>query len=172
MNNSTPANIQASARRLASLLTQYSESQRGKRGDGQMGRIWEIRTGLYGWAHPNGSEGQSPSFRGAEAELEQCGAQPSPAPAAPLPFRVIRNAIIDAYQIMGPNDGQRIATLTERPGAKEDAAYIVTACNAFPALVETMEELLLWANMDGSTNPQTVALRDKARAALALAKGR
>ena len=44
---------------------------------GATGRIWEIRTGLFGWAHPNGSEGQSESFRGAEDALEAILALPS-----------------------------------------------------------------------------------------------
>lgn len=36
---------------------------------GAIGRIWEKRLGCYGWAHPNGSEGEAQSFRKAEDEL-------------------------------------------------------------------------------------------------------
>ncbi len=34
-----------------------------------IGRIWEIKLGKFGWAHPDGSQGSEDSFRDAEDEL-------------------------------------------------------------------------------------------------------
>lgn len=37
-----------------------------------IGRIWEIKLGQFGWAHPDGSEGREDSFRAAEDALNAC----------------------------------------------------------------------------------------------------
>ena len=58
---------------------------------GAMGRIWEIRAGLFGWAHPNGSEGQANSFRGAECALE---AADQPSPTSPTTLREALEGIL------------------------------------------------------------------------------
>lgn len=53
-------------------------------------------------------------------------------------------AIFDKSRILG-RDGNLVAsTGTKRPGAEDhaNAAYIVKACNAFPALVEALGNLL------------------------------
>lgn len=37
---------------------------------------------------------------------------------------------------------------------------------AAPELIDALRDLLAWANLDHSTNPQTVALRDKCEFAI------
>ena len=73
----------------------------------------------------------------------------TPKPATPLPWEANRRddstrqnwICTDIGQAM--NYGGLVVTRTLSPGARgwEDAAYIVAACNAYPALVERIKEL-------------------------------
>lgn len=42
---------------------------------GGIGRVWEKRSGHWGWAHPDGSEGEEATFEEAQRACEGCGAK-------------------------------------------------------------------------------------------------
>lgn len=97
-------------------------------------------------------------------------------PATPLPYRCEGPDQFGDWNILHPEDslavGAVVSNLRHADDVARNAAYIVHACNTFPALVEALEELTqlmedVWL---GDYSPDSFTCQP-AREALALAKG-
>ena len=67
-----------------------------------------------------------------------------PAPATPLPWRVIEyRGARPRVEVAGPvgANGHRLAKLYNRAGWQQDAAYIAHAANLYGVLVEALKEI-------------------------------
>lgn len=76
-----------------------------------------------------------------------------------LPLQVQHQWICDA-------DGRDMLLMDTCSG--EDMREIVRRCNAYDAMREALQDLLSWANIESSANPQTQALYAKCKSALKL----
>lgn len=102
--------------------------------------------------------------------------RPFPKPATPLPWRIVVEtpdyrpdvAACHIWTAKGPGYGM-VATTAPwcQPYEKErqDAAYILAACNAFPAVTDALENLIIGIGMGWDLD----GLIDQGQRALALA---
>jgi len=118
-----------------------------------------------------------------EPENNSAGA---PAPGTPLPWEASEHAEGTVFEIIAKdNDETYVASchfgsptvepyLASHSQAKANARYIVTACNAFPDLLEALEDLaslvLGTGETDGLSPPEWQRLAN-AQEAIAKAKG-